>query len=118
MANAAVHLNGNIMCAVDVETSGLKAGFHDIWQIAIIPVGPDLEVNKNLPYFTAKMQLRRPQNADPQAMSQAQLTDILNNGAEPDRVEERLREWFEKLPLVPGKKIVPLGHNYGAFDRG
>lgn len=117
MSHSPVHLNGNIMCAIDIETSGLVPGFHDIWQIAIIPVAPNLEVNKQLRYFTAKMQLRRPQNVDPQAMSQNQIADVTNNGSDSDRVEERLREWFESLPLLPGKRIVPLGHNYANHDR-
>ena len=40
-----VHLNGNLMAAVDLETTGTQPGYHEIIQIAVVPL--DSEFQKN-----------------------------------------------------------------------
>lgn len=116
MGISSVHLNGNLLCAVDVETTGLVAGTHEITQICIMPVTPDLRPSKEIPMFHVRMRPMR-DNADLGEMKRENLIKALNDGLLPDRAETRLREWFEKLPLRPGKRITPLGHNYTSFDK-
>ena len=48
MARGMIHLNGNILCAVDVETTGLEVGFHEIWQIAVLPLDSNIKPNKDI----------------------------------------------------------------------
>lgn len=111
-----VHFNGNLLCAIDIETTGLRWGYHDIIDLCIMPVAPDFTPNKTLPYFSLKM-FPKYGNVDEKGATRAQIADAITNGIECDRAEMRLREWFEKLALKPGKKIVPLGQNYANFDR-
>ena len=38
-----VHLNGCLMAAVDLETTGTRPGYHEIIQIAVVPLGLRLQ---------------------------------------------------------------------------
>ncbi len=121
MANfvhCAGHLNGNLLCAIDCETTGLLWNKHDIIQIAIIPVTPSFEPNLDIQYFHCFMKPRRLENIDLEAnkINRGRVTQAINEGMEPETAEERLREWFQSLRLPVKKSIVPLGSNY-AFDR-
>ncbi len=119
MAYSAVHLNENLMCAIDIETSGLRPLYHDILQLAIVPVAPNYTPSKQFPYLHLKIKPAHPDRDDElkPGLNKALFVDCINNGMAPETAEERLREWFYKLHLPPKKKIVPLGHNYANFDR-
>jgi hypothetical protein len=45
------------------------------------------------------------------------IFDISQRGLDPDRAADFFGEWFDRLNLPIGKKIVPLGHNWPS-DRG
>lgn len=118
-AYASEHLNNNLICTIDCETTGLVAGYHDLIQIAIIPLGPDLLPSQLFPnYFHLKIQPKY-ENYDAEALkiTNKLVIDAKINGIDPAASEERFAEWFASLNLPAGKKIVPLGCNY-AFDRG
>lgn len=113
------HFNGNLMCAIDIETTGLRFGHNDIIQLCVMPVGLDLKPSKHYSHFHCMIKPKRPENIDrdiPEPMK-ARIVEAINMGMEADTVEERLREWFQALKLPVKKLIIPLGHNYGAFDR-
>jgi DNA polymerase III epsilon subunit-like protein len=116
MARSAVHLNGNLLCAVDTETTGLVAGFHDIIQISVIPLTPALEPIQ--PFFTTRLQPKRPQNFDDASTTAHKITlqEATEFGIDPWTAVELFDEWFNSLKLPERKKIVPLGHNF-PFDR-
>lgn len=120
MGISSVHLNGNLLCAIDTETTGLIPGYHDIIQIAILPLTPDYRPNtREFPAFNLKLKPRRPENASPEAMrvNRRKIADCINHGMDPDTAVDRLQEWFEKLRLAPNKRIVPLGANYANHDK-
>ena len=120
------HLNGDILCCIDVETSGEIPGFHDLLQICILPLDYKLDVWDNFPPFYMEIQPKRPENygkattwndeevarKNRQLMAHAQV-----NGMEAYRAADLFDEWFQKLGLGYQKKIAPLAHNW-PFDRG
>lgn len=124
--NGLSHLNGNILCAIDVETSGTVPGFHDLLQIAILPLDYKLDVWKTIPPFYMEIQPKRPENyglkcswsdevvakKNRQLMTHAQV-----NGMEPYKAADMFDEWFSKLNLGYEKKVAPLASNW-PFDRG
>jgi DNA polymerase III epsilon subunit-like protein len=59
-----VHLNGNLLCAVDVETTGIIPGFHDLIQVAALPLNADLEPLKTVPPFYMNLKPEYPERAD------------------------------------------------------
>lgn len=113
------NLNGNLLCAIDIETTGRLYTKNDIIQLCVMPVGLDLKPSKHYNFFHCYIKPRRMENLDkdmPEDMK-ARVVEAINHGMEPDTAEERLREWFHSLKLPFKKLIVPLGHNYGSFDR-
>lgn len=119
-----LHLNGNLLCVIDTETTGLKAGFHDVIEVCIIPldcnIQPLKELNgKPLMPFMVELQPKRPNNIDPEALSvnKKTLVEIMGRGLDPWYAADLFEKWWEDLKLPFGKRITPLGQNY-AFDRG
>jgi len=70
--------------------------------------------------FDVFMKPKREENVDMNMLGGKQkeiLVNALNYGLDPWTAIERLDEWFKKLNLPLRKGIVPLGHNYCAFDQ-
>ena len=119
-----VHWNGNQLCAMDCETTGLDPFQHEIWQLAIIPLDSNIQPRQDVLPFNIKMQPQRPDLADPAAfkVSAERKEYILNEGFDPDTAMTLLEDWIQKLglPVTPSgrpKRIIPLGQNYGGFDK-
>jgi DNA polymerase III epsilon subunit-like protein len=112
-----LHCNGHILCAVDIETTGLEPGFHEIWQICVLPLDSDLKPSKVILPFYMDLKPEMPENADPKAISREKLTQACLRGMNQYKAADMLVEWFEKkLGLAMEKRIMPLGCNY-AFDQ-
>ena len=88
------HLNGNLLCAVDIETTGLVAGVHDIIEVAIIPLDHNLEPKTGFRIFDAMLQPLRPEKAEPSALRSngISLKEAQERGVNPHRAAEYLEE--------------------------
>jgi DNA polymerase III, epsilon subunit and related 3''-5'' exonucleases len=113
-----MHLNGNLLCAVDVETTGLDPAKHDVIQIAVLPLDSEIKPLKTVFPFYMNMAPKRPENIDYNAMAVSKIdcVKLINNSIDPWKAVDLFEEWFTKLNLPVGKKIVPLAHNW-QFDR-
>jgi len=113
-----VHCNGNIICAIDVETTGLQAGFNDLVQIAFVILDHKFKPNKSVQFFYTDLKPLRPENAHPKAFVKngLSLAKLINDGIDPWKARDLFIEWFERLNLGQGKKLMPLGFNYD-FDK-
>ena len=113
-----ISLNGNLLCAIDVETTGVERGVHDIIEIAILPLDNHYNPSREVRPFHLTMKPRRPENINLDALSvnRAKLADIMTNSLDCDKVADLLVEWFERLNLGMNKRISPLAHNW-PFDR-
>ena len=118
MAKSMTHLNGNLLCAIDVETTGFNAGYHDLVQVCVLPLDSKMQPLKSVIPFYLLLQPKRPENAEPEALrvNGLDLATLQVDGIEAYKACELFEEWFEKLELAPFKKIAPLGQNY-MFDR-
>lgn len=113
-----VHLNGNLLAVVDVETTGTNFRLHDIWQIAILPLDNALEPAQHLLPFYANMKITRPENMDPEALKVGRIdfAKIQQGAMCPWKAFDLFDEWFKQLNLPIGKKLMPLAHNW-LFDQ-
>ena len=113
-----IHLNGDLLCAIDCETTGLKSGHHDIIQFSVLPLGFDLEPSKKHIPLDLKLKPRRPENIDLDALAVTKKTLIqhLEHAIDPYLAADLFDEWFNRLKLPINKKIAPLAHNW-PFDR-
>jgi DNA polymerase III epsilon subunit-like protein len=116
-----VHLNGHLLCAVDIETTGLDPKKHDIIQVCVLPLDSQIRpiVDGSIKPFYTCLQPKHPENIDPQAMYRhgIDISTIMNTGLDPWKAAEMFEEWFNGLGLAERKKIAPLGQCY-VFDRG
>lgn len=119
MGYSPVHYNGNLLCSIDTESTGLKAGFHDILQLCVLPLGPDLKPSREFPHFEIMIRPESPQRVDAKAdkVNKGLMHSALTYGIERWSAVELLREWFYKLKLPVRKKIVPLGANWSHDER-
>jgi DNA polymerase III epsilon subunit-like protein len=114
-----MNLNGNMLCSVDVETTGLMAGAHEIVQIAVVPLDGEITPCENHRPFYYHIAPQNTENVQKAAfnVNGLDLEWLINNGLDPWRAADLFDEWFQALELPFGKRLVPLAHNW-AFERG
>ena len=112
------HLNGNLLAAIDFETTGTVPGYHEPVQIAVLPLNSDLRPLEGVRPFYSMMQPQHPERADEAAMRVHGLTLAeLADAPHPDRVADYLIEWFGRLDMPIERNLVPLAAN-GIFEAG
>lgn len=113
-----ITINNNLMCGLDLETTGKDPEYNEIIQIALLPLDANLNPRKDLPAFDFKIKPKYPERIDLEALrvSRNDLHDILETGHDSDKVLEIFYAWFEKLHIGASRKIVPLGHGISFFD--
>jgi len=124
MANSMQHWNGNQLCVIDTETTGLDAYWHEMIQIAIVALDSDIKPRQDVLPFYIEIIPEHPERADKKAMevNRKTFTEIAQRGHDREKAKDLLEEWIKTLGLPTTKygnpkKIIPLGQNY-AFDMG
>lgn len=123
MGNSMQHWNGNQLCCIDCETTGLDPFVHEIIQICILPLDANSVIRRDVIPFNICLKPDKPESIDPKAMSVHKKTmlKIMNDGFDRESAKDMLEAWIKKLDLPLSKfsklpkRIKPLGHNY-AFD--
>ena len=127
MSKSMQNLNGDIFCAVDVETTGDMVGHHEMVQICLLPLDSNMEPIKEVLPFYVDIRPERPDCADRDAMrvNKLDMYKLTTQGLDKYAAASMLREWmYNKLQMPYNKggyrrcKIVPVGHNYAGFDYG
>lgn len=111
------HLNGNIICAVDCETTGLDFEKHEIVEIAFLPLDYELRIRKDVPFFDIKIRPENIEDIDWQAfkVSNTDFYKLQESGMDKWEAADLFVEWCEKLKLPENKRIMPLAQNWN-FD--
>jgi len=112
-----VNINGHLLVAIDLETTGTQPGYHEIIQIAIVPLDADIKPLEGVHPFYTHIKPLHPKHESVGAKHKHKIPmeDLLLHAPEPDRVADWLVEWFEKLDLPFKRCLVPLAHNW-AFE--
>ena len=124
MLKSMAHWYGNQLCVIDTETTGLDPNWHELIQIAIIPLDSNIEPRCDVVPFYISVIPAFPERADRKAMkvNQLKFADIGIRGFDREVAKDMLRDWIASLGLAVSKdgvpkRIMPLGQNY-AFDMG
>jgi len=109
--------NGNLMCACDVETTGLDPEYHEVWQVAIIPLTFNLERDKTRTPFElyVRPSVFETMEFDELALTRKQYDFVNEHGLDPEQGVDMFDKWFEKMQLKEGRRIVPVAQNW-KFD--
>lgn len=112
------HLNGNLLCAIDIETTGITPGKHDLIQIAILPLDSQIKPLKSASPFYMELMPKRPENIEKDAtkVHRINLAELMQRAICPWKASEYFEEWFQKLGLPFQKRLAPLAQNW-PFDR-
>lgn len=113
-----LNLNGELLCAVDTETTGLVPGYHEIIQLAVVPLNSEIEQYPGIRPFYANIAPDHPERArsGAEAVHGISMDDLLTHGLSQDEAAEQFYKWYESLELPFCKRLVPLAHNW-AFER-
>jgi DNA polymerase III epsilon subunit-like protein len=113
-----IPLNGNMLVSVDLETTGRLAGYHEIIQVAVVPLDSNIEPLKDRNPFYMNVAPEYPERceADAQSIHGLNIEELVNNCPSPWKVADLFDEWVQSFDLPFNKKLVPLAHNW-AFER-
>ena len=102
------------LTVIDTETTGKKAGIHEIIQLSAVLV--DTETWKPVSTFTSLVRPRRTGLIDPEAMGVNQLKlEDLEKAPSSETVRSQFLEWWADLGSED--KINPCGWNYSFDER-
>lgn len=109
--------NGNLICAVDIETTGADPFTHEIIQVAFVPLDTNYEMLKGVRPFYTDVRPLSPETADPAAtrVHGLGMDELVTHAPHPDRVLEKFEKWVEDLELAFDRKLIMLAHN-GSFE--
>lgn len=104
---------GDMMCAVDIETTGLDPVNHCIIQIAVVPLDSNITPNVTMTPFYTEIKPTRIDTVEQLAMDTngLDLQQLQVSAPSSDAVIGMFDEWFNSLPIPPKKRIIPLAHN-------
>jgi len=95
---------------IDVETTGLKANYHEVTQVSIIRCSDRNQLSK---YIRAE----HPNRTQPRALEVTGRTYAdLSNGDDKDSVVEFCNKFFNEDGATPEERCI-IGHNVQRFDR-
>lgn len=117
------HLVGNLLTAIDFETTGRRPGYHEIVQIAILPLDHNLQPHTDVPTFYLNIRPDHPERSESGAFAVhgLDLDLLMLHAPSQERAIDLLCEWFNNLDLPPNRVLVPLAHNWpfeSAFLKG
>jgi DNA polymerase III epsilon subunit-like protein len=112
-----VHNSGNLLAAIDLETTGRRAGYHEPIQMAVVPLNSDLRPNPELRPFYTTIKPLYPERQERTAghVHGIDINELVLHAPHPHKVADLLVEWVEHLDLPFNRCLIPLAHNW-AFE--
>lgn len=109
-----VHCNGNVLAAVDVETTGRQPGWHEIIQIAIQPLNSRCEPLEGASPFYHTIKPEHPERAEAKATAvhRLDINHLILHAPDKWQVADWLDEWWGNLGLPHRRTLVPLAQNW------
>lgn len=113
-----VHLNRNIMCSTDCETTGLRVGYHEITQVCFMPLNEKLEPHTNHLSFDMLIKPEHPERMEKGVPNRAKQIcwEAVEHGYPAAVAFELFERWYKELGLHDKRRIVPLAFNW-PFER-
>ncbi len=110
-----LNLNGNLLCAVDVITTGDNPKKDQLYEICVLPLNANFKAHKGIIPFNIMFQINKDKiDLDnlPKALGEKDIIEACLKGTHPYAIADRFEEWYDKIKLRSNKRICPLGYNY------
>jgi len=113
-----LNMNGDLLAAIDIETTGRLPGYHEIVQIAVVPANSQIQVSQDFKPFYIHLAPNYPSRAEAKAMqvNGLDLDWLSSHGVDQDRGVDLFTEWFLNLDLPFRKRLLPLACNW-SFEK-
>lgn len=104
--------NGHMAASIDFETTGTDPDYHEIVQIAVVPLDELFQPLQGVRPFYQNIRPEHPERFDPQAKKTNRLSmEELAMSPPKERVIDQLHAWWDSLDLPLGRGLMPLAHN-------
>lgn len=109
-----LHLNGNLLCAIDLKTTGIDPNRDSIIEICILPVNAEFRPHKKiLPFNTfMKPNIDAVDLEEFRRRERVRIVESALKGMDPYIAADRFDEWYGKIGLPPHKKIFVLSYDW------
>ncbi len=110
-----LNLNGHLLCAMDLITTGINPKKDQIFEICLLPINSYLKPHKMiLPFHLTFEPNKDSIDFDnlPKAISRNDIFDACKTGTHPYTAADRLEEWFKKIKLYERKRLTLLTYNF------
>lgn len=108
-----IDLFGNVLAAIDFETTGRLAGFHEPCQVAVVALDAGLRPMAGVPAFYKDIRPEHWDRCDPVAMGIHRIpAKSLQDAPGQADVAAELLQWMYTLKLPAGKRLIPLAHSW------
>jgi len=109
--------SSNLLCAIDCETSGTEAGYHEILQLAIQPLDENFKPYENILPFYVYLKPDYPERATRKALqvNGMDLENLKRFGVSQEKCHDLLIDWYNSLKLSSSRRLLPLAQNW-PFD--
>jgi hypothetical protein len=108
------HINENVMCAIQTDMTSDHPKNKELLEVAIVPLNATLKFHEIFPLYNVVFKPEFPEWLDrrhcrvpPDFLAKTMLGTM-----DKDRGADMLGEWFAKMKLGRGKKIIPLCYNW------
>lgn len=116
-----IHLNGQLLAAIDVKTTGQDPTKHEIYEIGIVPV--DSFIFRRIDKFPLDLLIRPdyPDKIDWKFLEKAncgtQIKRALDKGHPKHVARSLFDRWLADLQMLERLRIAPIAYNYGHESR-
>jgi len=116
-----VHLNGNLLCAVAIRTTGKLPKIHDLFEVCVMPITHSLKPDMSRLPFHFNLVCKRPENLWPEGenyrikgYNKAAFYKMqAENAVDPYSAADTFEQWFDSLQLGRNKTLYTLTYDHG-----
>ena len=118
------HLNDNLLCAVDGRITGRRPFYHDLVEIAVIPLDSTFSPDrKRLPFHSIirpsrveNITFKIDKTQTPRIMSRKTFAANMHVAMDQWTIAQAFEDWYDHLGLKDSKRIQVVCHNWGELQ--